>query len=358
LPRKVTFSREWIANQVEKNNELLAAKIPVPVSWEHRNDAKPGRFKPDDMATARAKGVAGWVEKYELDANGIAWANIEIPDEADQKQAEKVRFCSPEIDEFTDGDGKCWGEVFTHIALTPRPIQHNQPPIARLSFGPIRLSTDPEKGTDMADDKGDKGKKGEQDGGPQANPKLKDALTALAEFGLVLGDDTPNDFEAFLDRLIVAVNTKKAAEGNQFEEDEEEPPAPANPPGPVSLSFQKQHDAAVVFATGTIKGRIGRLLKTRRITAKINAGLESELKSVRLSFDKNGELKPNSLLAKIEAYEALEKDAAWSRRQPGGERLSHDVEVAARPSHADASPTPAQTKEAVKKISDMVGGIR
>src|SRR5262245_3170246 len=139
--RYVTFTADYCRDKADRGNRMLAKGINIPVCWEHRADGKPRKLSKDDWASERAKGTAGSAKRFEVDADNRVFAVHEIPDDSDAKRAEVVRFCSPEINAFTDGDGEDWGEVITHIALTPRPVQHEQPPIARLSLtGPIRLA--------------------------------------------------------------------------------------------------------------------------------------------------------------------------------------------------------------------------
>jgi hypothetical protein len=193
-PRFVTFTPEYCRQQYQRNAAMLASGIPVPVCWDHRDDQRPGRMSVDDWHSQRAKGTAGHVSRYELDGSRV-FANVVIPDDGDAKRAEVVRFCSPEIDRFRDGDGKDWGEVFTHIALTPRPRQHDQPPIARLSVlssGPIQLALNPANGTDM----------------------FRDGTDDLDDENDDLGADDQNEEEFDLEEWERAVRTK-------FESDEE-----------------------------------------------------------------------------------------------------------------------------------------
>jgi hypothetical protein len=130
----VKFTPAQCRDYYERSNAMIRGGINTPVCWAHRDDQKPRKLSRDDWASERVKGTAGHVEQYEIDSENRVWTNVEIPDESDAKRAEAVRFCSPQIEHFTDGSGRGWGPVFTHIALTPRPVQHEQPPIARLSL--------------------------------------------------------------------------------------------------------------------------------------------------------------------------------------------------------------------------------
>jgi hypothetical protein len=152
--RYLDFTPEYIRHQYRKNKKLLETGIPVPAPFEHRDDARPGSILLDDLASLKARSTAGWITDYQLDDRDRLFAVVNIPHADDQKRAEAIRFCSPELDQFIDSTGKDWGRVITHVALTPRPRQHTQQPITRLSSGgrnPIRLAIDPRTGEDMFD---------------------------------------------------------------------------------------------------------------------------------------------------------------------------------------------------------------
>ena len=61
---------------------------------------------------------------------------LDVPDPANARQMDKVRFVSPEVlTDWQDGDGRVWrGKSITHLALTPQPVRHRQGP-----FTPVRM---------------------------------------------------------------------------------------------------------------------------------------------------------------------------------------------------------------------------
>lgn len=339
--RFIEFTPEYCREQYKRNSAMLQAGIPVPLSWEHRDDAKPGTISRDDLKSAKAKGVAGYVESYHLDGNKVL-VDVEIPDEADAKQAKKVRFCSPEINTFTDGDGRDWGEVFTHVALTPRPVQHDQPPIARLSLtstGPIRLAVDPEDGEDVEDE--EKPAKKEGGGGDSdenettlpepsaAEGWMSKALGMLAKKGVVLPQEG-NTPENVWERLCVALTAIEGAEESNTPPEED--PANVEPianSAPIAMShdappaLKKQLALADALERKSATGRISRLVTTGRVTPEIGRKLASELGKIQLSFSDDGDLKSTDVHTKIEAYEALPKNTAWRPTAKKGVQLSH-----------------------------------
>jgi hypothetical protein len=98
----------------------------------------------------------------------------------------------------------------------------------------------------------------------------------------------------------------------------------------MSLAEQTQTGKAVKIARHTLTERAARLQRTGRITPVIAQKLQNEIRSINLSFaEATGELEPNGVTAKIEAYEALPKGHSWSR---GGKvkSKSTDLSQAAR----------------------------
>lgn len=329
---------------------MLSKGLNVPVCWEHRSDAAPKRLSEDDRKSLKALGTAGHVEQYELDSGSRVFATVDLPDEADAKQAAKVRFCSPEINRFTDGDGHDWGEVITHVALTPRPRQYDQPPIARLSLtGPIRLAFDPEKGNDMADEKdeGSKKKKGDESETPEpkaADEKIKPLIDALREVGMTIPDEVVD-----IDGLVIAIKAGGAKEEEVDDLDTGDDDALPDNIGPTTQSppIGLSHDATEAEKKSLAKAekaerkglvrRIARCLDTGRVSPPIAKNLNAQLEQIRLSFSDDGELATNNVLVQIEAYEALPPKHTWAKK---GKRkqLSHaDVSAVDSPHKGDKS---------------------
>ncbi len=154
--RKHTFTPDYVKGVLSRTVAMQAAGIPIPVCWEHQDGQKPRQLSRDEWVSEKAKGTAGWAEKlYNQKSKSTGFVDVEVPDETDASKAKTLRFCSPEIANFTDGSGKEWGEVITHIALTPKPAQVGQEPVLQLSgeswqvSGPVmRLARDSEDGSD------------------------------------------------------------------------------------------------------------------------------------------------------------------------------------------------------------------
>lgn len=331
-PRMVSFTPEYVRKRVELGNQMLSAGINIPTCLAHLEGAKPVKMTRDEFLVKKALGTVGWVEQYELSADGKAFANVEVPDGADASTLKKIRFCSPRIDRFVDGDGKDWGEVFTHVALTPRPRQHNQPAAVELSLtGAIELSIDPFEGTDMGLFSKKKKKKvdladdeeipdGDGDGDGEGG-EFKSLIEALREYGITVPEEVTN-----VPELIIAIKACKMPEAEEYEDGDGdgdgEPEVIENPDRPMVMSHEDKADER-----RQLRKRANRLFKTGKITGPIRDQLIKQAGRVDLSLDEDGEVKPTSVHERIEAYEKLGKGSTWTPRQPEPTRkdLAHGV---------------------------------
>lgn len=370
-PKWFTVTPEDVRMHADKLSRMLAAKVPMPVCFEHRDDNHPGRkLNPDQWATHQALGTAGWVEKVELDSANKLSLEVEIPDEKDAARAQVLRYCSPQIEsEVMDGDGTAWGRAFVHVALTPKPIHQHQQPIQRLSADGsrvgdtvadvIRLSVDPEKGTDMADDKGDKKDKGGKDGEGDGGGDLKALFDALRDAGLTIPDEVDD-----IPKLIIAVKASgmKPKETADDLDDDVDAVPPTGGAGPVAMSLTKQTEQASNLARSNLKSRAQRLLKRKKITPAIHKRLTADVETVKLSFTEAGDLKPNKLVVEIEAFEQLDDNSAWAETQDdkGDKTRLSKVRPANRPPHAtletdDAPDESSEAREKRMKALDEMG---
>lgn len=304
-----TFTAAHSRKYADALNQMIKSKINIPVPWEHDPDAKP------TTSAQRAKNTAGWVEMATVDANGIMHVDANIPDESDAILVRKVRFCSPRIAAFTDGNGKDWGAVtgygnaITHLALTPRPVQHEQAPATQLA---IQLSLDPYTGIDMAEKEGDeetppKKKEGAEipDGEvqPSGPAELKALITALAARGLII----PNEVKD-LKELIIAIKSNAnespdanpgivPTQGNTVEG--------VDKPIAMSLAEQKSNERASKQTRKELKARAAALFTGGVVSKPISLSLEQEADKVVIAFDDNGDMRQNVLSIKLDAYEAI-----------------------------------------------------
>ncbi len=133
----------------ETGNAMRAAGLPIPAPLEHDPSAHP--LTPAD----RLLNNAGEVHNYEIgevQENGpdgkpvtvknVLFSNVDIKDPRALEGIRHgtIRWTSPAFDNFTDGSGKKWEGVITHLALTSRPVIHQQQPFqANFSLTPSEL---------------------------------------------------------------------------------------------------------------------------------------------------------------------------------------------------------------------------
>ncbi len=341
-----------VAHLARRLEEMLAAGLQIPVSWEHQGLAPRTKAELSKLTADQTRLTLGHVESASLSPEGFLAGRVAVPVDDDAKRLPAVRFVSPTIaHDWTDGDGRFWpGASVLELAATPRPVQHRQQPFKPVAFshGSISLSLADYRGdTTMPDD----AKKPDGEGGDGSGAQLKTVLKALADVGLVLPDDTTP--ENLLDRLHTAALTKKGPEA------EEAVTAPV-PPAPIGMSHggvqPPQPSAAekrlLALSHKDLQARADALLSTGRVGPTVHQKLKAELGTVQLSLTAEGELSPSPVLAKIEAYEALEPSSAWA-----AQRLGLGVESVDPPAHLLGGPqSEAETKKAVDGFFVLTGG--
>lgn len=297
--RRVEYTREDVAHLKQRLKDMTAAGLQVPVAWEHQDEAKPKSAS--ERSGERAKWNLGFVVDAAETPEGYLVARADVPGEDDARRLPSVRFASPEIVEnYTDGTGKVWpGKSITHIAVTPRPVQHNQQPFrsVQLSGNVVRLS--------LSDRLSEENKtKEETPGEDQADAKFQECLDCLRADGYGLPDDTTP--ENIIERLHTAALTKRKVMGDQYGN---QTTTGSEGVTPVTMSMEQRLAATekrlLQREKEQITLRIGSLFSTGRITKPMRDKLLQEAGAVQLSLDETGEIKEVKLLAKVEAYEAL-----------------------------------------------------
>lgn len=133
LPRKLDVTPELTKYWAEQGNAMLSAGLTVPVPCEHDFNAHP--MTPKDQLLNNS----GWVKEYKLgDGKGGKGDRLfSVIDIQDEKVAKKlpgtIRWTSPWINSFIDGDGREWKNVISHLALTTRPRIINQAPFGSVA---------------------------------------------------------------------------------------------------------------------------------------------------------------------------------------------------------------------------------
>lgn len=110
---------------------MVAAGLPIPVPLEHDPKAHP--LNADDLKADRVRNNAGFVETYEkdiikdVDTGEDVHRVLSVLDIKDAKIGEQIAreaipFVSPWFNTFTDGTGRKWDNVISHVALTTTPV--------------------------------------------------------------------------------------------------------------------------------------------------------------------------------------------------------------------------------------------
>ncbi len=111
----------------EQGNAMLGTGLTVPIPAEHDFNAHP--MTPADKLLNNA----GWVRGYTLRGDRL-WATADIQDEeVARKLPTTIKWTSPWINSFTDGNGREWKNVVSHLALTTRPRITEQEPFASVA---------------------------------------------------------------------------------------------------------------------------------------------------------------------------------------------------------------------------------
>lgn len=308
--RRVSYSRADIKHLANRINHMVEAGLSVPVCWSHRDGAKPAERMSADELADRDRYTLGWVNGAKETEEGYLTVDLEVPGQADAQRLPAVRFVSPEIcTDFRDGADRLWGgKSITHVAVTGRPVQHNQRPFqpARLSVDLVRLSLEGyEVAEEKAKDKPDEKESGEL--GESGGVSLKKVLTALAGRGITLPEGTSET--NLLERLYVACTALGGDTGSAPTDTPADTVPPVEGSAPVMMSMdavKALQNRLLAKERSDLERRVRDLAKSGRVNNKRRDTMLSELQAVRLSIDSAGNLAGGSLLAKIEAYEDLE----------------------------------------------------
>ena len=132
LPRKLEVTPELTKYWHEQGTKMLEYGLQVPVPYEHDFNAHP--------MTPKEKLVnnAGEIKEYRLKdiydhqrghVKDVLFGVVDVQDpDVKHKIGHNIRWTSPWINSFTDGDGRHWNNVISHLALTTRPRITKQQP--------------------------------------------------------------------------------------------------------------------------------------------------------------------------------------------------------------------------------------
>lgn len=402
LPDGRTFdcSASDLTHFTGRMRDMMQAGLSIPLSWEHQASVKPGNA--DEARAERTKLTLGHTKQARSDA-GFLETELEVPDAADAKKLPAVRFVSPYIEwDFVDGTGKKWeGPSITHIAVTPRPIQHTQRPFAMSHTGagsrnltqpicmvdhagarnsyPIALSLSDYKGPSMPDDvmdddetpnpkatkTGDDDTEGEGGTPPPADDQAGDVaevVDLLAQHKIILGDGVT--MENFFDRLKAALHTKAAHDGTgeggpNNPETQAQATEVAMSHGTPDFNAMKARaeraEAKLIKAEhASLLSRIKNLSQTGRIAKTLHDSLLKQANAVSLSLDSDGAVAGSPIIYKVEAYEALPANSAFPVDTKNAQEVAPPTELTTPAVGLSAEQEKAQ-QDAGDDIARMAG---
>lgn len=334
--RRVTYTPDDVKRMASRVKEMVREGLQIPACWDHQTDAKPDRL------AMRAKFNLGFVEDAEVTPEGYLSLVMDVPGEEDASRLPSVRFVSPEIvRDFVDGSGKKWdGPSITHIAVTPRPVQHKQQAFqpVRMSLDIVRLSLGDYEMAEEMKDEGSENKGGE----------IKELIEALRGAGINVPDEVQD-----IPGLIIAVKASSGQDGDTMdtpEEPDEEPIEEAS--SPVIMSLTRK---LVDMEREKLERRIKDLHSNGKVSRPVRDKLLADLKTERLSLTKTGDLGHSKLVSRVEAYEELEGVAFKGRR----DRLGHgEIREAERPTEYNRNgqpSSPEEVEQAVNAFKETVG---
>lgn len=347
------FDPARIQRLTNRMQEMIAAKVPIPLAWEHQPDANPVPMSLPDAAAHRSKHHITYLSGAQIDGDGKFQTVFDVEDAAEAAQIKKVKYVSPKIvTDFKDGTGRVWpGESIVHVAVTPRPVDHLQDPVREVPVafshytdGALYLSLGD---LEMADET-----ETTVEGGGGADDKFKKAVSALADYGLVLAADVTA--ETFWDHIITAVETKKATENpTEPGDDLENAEIPVDPGRTVAMSHAA-NDRLITLERADLVRRINRLATTKRVPKPTADALRKEAETIQLSLSDAGTVIDPLLLAKIAAYEALPQGTSFGApatphsASGNGVQLSHATAVPLESGERGPPKTKQETDAALK----------
>lgn len=202
VPHKWVVTPETTKHLQEQGNKMVALGLPIPIPFEHDFQAHP-------MTPAeQLKSNAGQVKEYRIrDAKDpvtkemrkdvlFSICDIQDPD-AVKKIPKSIRWTSPWVTSFVDGDGRAWNNVIAHLALTARPRVTKQSPFPSIAAAMAFALTTPNDVIDLTKPGPEKGfvvSKAARliEKNKKFEPEYPMAFSMLAG-GIALADDPASD---------------------------------------------------------------------------------------------------------------------------------------------------------------------
>lgn len=143
LPRKLTVTPDLCRYWGEQGNKMIETGLTVPVPYEHDFQAHP--MTPKEKLLNNAGEVKAYHLRDILEGDPLfdpkrgpvkdsLFSSVEVQDpDVKSKIGNSIRWTSPWISSFTDGNGKEWKNVISHLALTTRPRITKQQPFPSIA---------------------------------------------------------------------------------------------------------------------------------------------------------------------------------------------------------------------------------
>ncbi len=130
-PRRLTVTSDGIQHFHDSGKKMIGAGLSIPIPLEHQQHARP--LTRAERAAQNLKDNAGWVKDYTVHNDKLfALCDIDDPSLV-KKLPTTIKWSSPWINSFTDGDGTAWEGVISHLALTTRPRITKQDPFPNMA---------------------------------------------------------------------------------------------------------------------------------------------------------------------------------------------------------------------------------
>jgi len=299
-PFKEVVTLDRIRHWSRETNRLLKNGNRVPMPYVHTDDAvpflakdpEPGSYKNGAYLTRTRVRKDGTLE---IELKG----GTEEDDEKIGNSVKDVSFRSK--DQWTDGSGKTYKDVFTHVALVNHPIVTGQENF--IPTGGLALSMW------MAGEQSPQG--AEPVGNPEAESsgnKLDSLLELLSEHGFELPEDT--DETNFTDRLWTALTAVKSFKETQQEGDAErldKPPEGAKRQQPAPLAMATELEFAIeTLSSGLDNPATGKPWTAGELTAA-HTIVEASKPQLEFSAEQNAQLAAIQIQAKMPLLDRIRK---------------------------------------------------
>lgn len=140
MPRRLDASAADVKRWHDDGKAMLASELTIPVPIEHQEDATPKTRA--QLAAERLLNNAGKVVDFEMQGDTLySVLDIDHDEVARKIPRGTIEYTSPNFDSFTDGNGKRWDGVITHLALTTRPRLTRQKPFESVAAALSLMAT-------------------------------------------------------------------------------------------------------------------------------------------------------------------------------------------------------------------------